>query len=78
MKVHNVPFSESRSLGDLRMVLLMQLCPGREGVSGSGALPAVARVAQALSYPARPVRIIVPFPAGGAIWPGNTAAVSSR
>src|SRR5262252_1806050 len=34
--------------------------------AGAAALPAVARIARAQSYPARPVRIIVPFaPAGG-------------
>jgi len=30
------------------------------------ALPAVSRIARAQSYPTRPVRIIVGFPAGGA------------
>src|SRR6266849_2656984 len=34
--------------------------------AGAAALPAVWRVAWAQSYPARPVRIIVPFPAGQA------------
>jgi tripartite-type tricarboxylate transporter receptor subunit TctC len=33
--------------------------------AGSAALPAVPRVAWAQSYPTRPVRWIVPFPAGG-------------
>jgi tripartite-type tricarboxylate transporter receptor subunit TctC len=33
---------------------------------GAAALPALSRVAQAQSYPARPVRLIVGFPAGGA------------
>ncbi len=33
---------------------------------GAGALPAVSRMASALDYPTRPVRIIVRFPAGGA------------
>jgi tripartite-type tricarboxylate transporter receptor subunit TctC len=34
--------------------------------AGAAALPAVSRVARAESYPSRPVRIIVPFPAGQA------------
>jgi tripartite-type tricarboxylate transporter receptor subunit TctC len=34
--------------------------------AGAGALPAVSRIAWAQTYPARPVRIIVPFPAGQA------------
>jgi len=33
--------------------------------AGAAALPAVARIARAQAYPARPVRLIVPFPAGG-------------
>src|SRR5438876_10207700 len=33
--------------------------------AGVAALPAAARFARAQAYPARPVRIIVPFPAGG-------------
>src|SRR5262245_54292318 len=33
---------------------------------GAAALPAVARIARAQAYPARPVRIIVKFPAGQA------------
>jgi tripartite-type tricarboxylate transporter receptor subunit TctC len=33
---------------------------------GAVALPAVSRIARAQAYPARPVRIIVPFPPGGA------------
>src|SRR5499427_11086654 len=32
---------------------------------GAAALPALARLARAQAYPARPVRIIVGFPAGG-------------
>jgi tripartite-type tricarboxylate transporter receptor subunit TctC len=34
--------------------------------AGATALPAASRVARAQAYPARPVRIIVGFPAGGA------------
>jgi tripartite-type tricarboxylate transporter receptor subunit TctC len=34
--------------------------------AGAAALPAVSRMARAQSYPSRPVRIIVGFPAGGA------------
>ena len=33
-------------------------------VAGAAALPALSRVASAQSYPTKPVRIIVPFPAG--------------
>src|SRR5205823_11319975 len=33
--------------------------------AGAAALPAVSRIAQAQSYPTRPVRLIVGFPAGG-------------
>ena len=33
--------------------------------AGAAALPAVSRIAEAQTYPARPVRIIVGFPAGG-------------
>jgi tripartite-type tricarboxylate transporter receptor subunit TctC len=32
--------------------------------AGAAALPAVSRIAWAQAYPTRPVRIIVPFPAG--------------
>ena len=35
--------------------------------AGAAALPAVSRIARAQAYPSRPVRIIVGFPAGGAI-----------
>ena len=34
--------------------------------AGAAALPAVSRIARAEAYPTRPVRIIVPFPAGQA------------
>src|SRR5262245_34784987 len=34
-------------------------------VAGAAALPAVSRIARAQAYPARPVRVIVGFPAGG-------------
>ena len=33
--------------------------------AGAAALPAVSRIARAQTYPTRPVRIIVGFPAGG-------------
>src|SRR6516225_2192805 len=33
--------------------------------AGAAALPAVSRVANSQSYPTRPVRLIVPFAAGG-------------
>jgi hypothetical protein len=34
-------------------------------VAGAAALPAISRIASALDYPTRPVRVIVPFAAGG-------------
>src|SRR2546426_11401136 len=33
--------------------------------AGAAALPAVSRIARAQSYPARPVRMIVPYAVGG-------------
>ena len=36
-------------------------------IAGAAALPTVSRIARAQAYPARPVRIIVPVPPGGAL-----------
>jgi tripartite-type tricarboxylate transporter receptor subunit TctC len=33
--------------------------------AGAAALPAIARIARAQTYPSRPITIVVPFPAGG-------------
>jgi tripartite-type tricarboxylate transporter receptor subunit TctC len=33
--------------------------------AGAVAMPAVSRVARAQTYPARPIKMVVPFPAGG-------------
>jgi tripartite-type tricarboxylate transporter receptor subunit TctC len=35
--------------------------------AGAAALPAVSRVAKAQAFPTRPITIVVPFPAGGAL-----------
>jgi tripartite-type tricarboxylate transporter receptor subunit TctC len=35
--------------------------------AGAATLPALSRIAWAQAYPTRPVRLIVPFPAGGVL-----------
>jgi hypothetical protein len=66
----------SRSASSRHLAALHHLfCPRvREGpqtaanplpAAGAAALPAVSRIAWAQAYPTRPVRMIVPFPAGG-------------
>src|SRR6266576_6003860 len=34
--------------------------------AGAVALPAVSRIARAQAYPTRPIRLVIPFPPGGA------------
>jgi len=60
--------------------------------AGAAALPAVSRIARAQAYPARPVRVVVGFAAGGptdlfarvlgellsARWGGRTVVVENR